>query len=189
MKRIILWILIILVVGLGLLLIFRKAIISEIVFGDFHPREPKTETKVTSDIGWWAYQDELQVDSFKTKIIESKLNLFNSESLISYTTTGFLTGKQGWKPVIKKVHMSQRFIREFNRKLHPYLDKDSFELPEALIEITPIVEVTEDKNYNGEKIAYKFTNELKVNSFHWGGNRLRIQCREKHDDIILQQRK
>ena len=189
MKRIIIWIFIILAIGFVLLLIFRKSIISEIAFGDFHPREPKNEIAVTSEIGWWAYQDELHVDSFTVKTIESKLNLFNSESLISYTAKGVLTGKKGWKPFIEKVHVSQRFIREFNRKFHPYLDKDMVNFPEALIEITPIVGVKEDKKYNGEKTLYKFTNELKLNSFHWGDNWLRIQCREKHEDIILQQRK
>jgi hypothetical protein len=189
MKRILIWIFIILAVGVVLLLIFRKSIISEIAFGDFHPREPKNEIAVTYEIGWWSSQDELRVDSFTVKTIESKLNLFNSESLISYTTKGFLTGEKGWKPYIEKVHMSQRFIREYNRQLHPYLDKDTVKLPEAIIEITPIVQVTEDKNYNGEKIPYKFTNELKLTSFHCGDNWLRIQCKEKYEDIILQQRK
>jgi hypothetical protein len=189
MKRIFIWIFIILAVGFVLLLIFRKSIISEIAFGDLHPREPKNEIAVTYEIGWWSYQDELRVDSFTVKTIESKLNLFNSESLISYTTKGILTGKKGWKPCIEKVHICQRFIREYNRKLHPYLDKDTVELPEALIEITPIVQVTEDKDYKGEKLSFKFTNELKINSFHWGNNWLRIQCGEKYEDIILRQRK
>ena len=85
--------------------------------------------------------------------------------------------------------MSQRFIREYNRKLHPYLDKDTVKLPEAIIETTPIVQVKEDKNYNGEKIPYEFTNELKLISFHMGANCLRIQCKEKYTDIILLQRK
>jgi len=189
MKRIFIWIFIILAVGFVLLLIFRKSIISEIVFGDFHPREPKIEIKVTYEIGSWYYQDELHVDSFIVKTIDSRLNLFNSESLISYTTKGILIGEKGWKPYIDKVHMSQRFIREYNRKLHPYLDKDTVKLPEAIIEITPIVQVKEDKNYNGEKIPYEFTNELKLISFHMGDNWLRMQCKEKYKDIILQQRK
>ena len=189
MKRILIWIFIILAVGVVLLLIFRKSIISEIAFGDFHPREPKNEIAVTYEIGCWSYQDELQVESFKVKTIKSELNIFNSESLISYTTKGILTGKKGWKPYIYKVHMSQRFIREYNRKLHPYLDKDTVKLPEAIIETTPIVQVKEDKNYNGEKIPYEFTNELKLISFHMGANWLRIQCKEKYTDIILVQRK
>lgn len=189
MKKTIFWITIFLLIILALLFIFRKSFISKLVFDDFHPRNPKNEIEVTYEIGWWSYQDELKIDSFQVQTIESKLNLFNSQSLISYTIKGKLIGKKGWKPSVKKIHISERFIRYFDRDLHPYLEKDTNNLPEAIIEITPIVGVKENDKYDGDTIQFNFTNELIVHSFHWGNNWIRFQTSEKYKDLILQQRK
>ena len=60
----------------------RKGILSN------EPRKPKIEIPVTYTISWWSYQNDLVIDSLKIKIIESKLNLFNSKSLISYSVYG-----------------------------------------------------------------------------------------------------
>ena len=153
------------------------------------PRNPELEISETSEIGWWAYQESLKVDTFKVKFVESKLNLFNSKSLIEYSVKGKLSYNGHWKPSIKNIHVSQRFLRRYNRELHPYLDSDTTKIPEAMIEITPVIEVTNDDNYNGEEIEFEFTNELKLESFHWGNNWIRFQCSDKSQDLILKQRK
>jgi hypothetical protein len=188
-KKIIIWLLCILALILFLFFVFRKSFISQIAFGDFHPREPKNEIEETYNIGWWSNQETMKVDTFTVEIIESKLNLFNSFSLIKYTVQGELEDKGKWKPYISKVHISQRFVRKYDQKRHSYLDRDTISTPEAIIEITPIIEEKENKRYKGEKIPFKFTNELKIMSFHWGDNKVRIQCCNFHKDIILQQRK
>ena len=188
-KKIIIWLLSILVLILILFFIFSKSIISQIAFGEFHPREPKNEIKETYNIGWWSYQETMQVEKFSVEIIESKLNLFNSTSLIRYTVQGELKQTGNWKLYVSAVHISERFIRRYNQKLHPYLDKDTVQAPEAIIEITPVIVEKEDKKFKGEKIPFKFTNELKIVSFHWGNNKVRIQCCDLQKDIILQQRK
>lgn len=54
------------------------------------PRKPKLEIPVTYNIGWWSDQKALIVDSLQIDILESKLNLFNSKSLISYKVGGQL---------------------------------------------------------------------------------------------------
>lgn len=188
-KKIIIWLLGIFVFILLLFFVFRKSIISQIALGDFHPREPKNEIEETYNLGWWSDQETMKVDTFTVEIIESKLSLFNSFSLIRYTVQGELKDKGNWKPYVSKVHISQRFVRKYNRKLHPYLDRDTISTPEAIIEITPIIQEKENRRYKGEKIPFKFTNELKIMSFHWGDNKVRIQCCDFHKDIILQQRK
>ena len=127
--------------------VFRDKLLSLLILGDLLPREPKNQIEVVTDIGWWAFQKELKIDNFTVKIVESKLNLFNNYSLISYTVKGKLKGNNNWKPYIGNVHISQRFIREYNRDLHPYLDKDTSKIPEAIIEITPIV-MTKGEFYN-----------------------------------------
>ena len=77
----------------------------------------------------------------------------------------------------------------YNRESHPYLDKDTCQIPEAIIEITPIVDVKEIQSYNGESIPFELKNKLKIQSFHWGKNWLRIKCINLKTDIILHQRK
>lgn len=167
--------------------IFRERLVEAILLKDLYPRNPKNQIETTYNIGWWSHQDDLQIDSLSIKIIESKLCLFNSYSLISYTIKGEIKGDNNWKPFIDKIHLSERFTRNYNRELHPYLDNDSCKLPEAIFEITPIVEEKENRNYNGEKISFEFTNELKIESFHWGNNSIRFQCADLSKDIILKQ--
>jgi len=144
------------------------------------PRNPKIEIMETHSIGWWSNQEALTVDTFEVEIIESKLNLFNSKSLISYRLKGNLTYKKGWRPFIKEIHISERFLTHSN---------DSIDYPDAIIEITPIIGAKDDESYNGEKIDFDVTNEKIINSFHWGNNRLRFKCLEKINDIVLAQRK
>jgi hypothetical protein len=172
-----------------LLVIFNEKLASAFLFKDVRPREPKNEIEVTYNIGWWAYQESMKIDSFTVEILDSKLNLFNSNSLISYTIRGELSNRVKWKPHVKNIHLSERFIRYYNRELHPYLDHDTCKIHEAIIEITPIIDVKEDKSYNGEIIPFEITNELKIQSAHWGNNWIRFQCGNKHKDIILSQRK
>ncbi|AXT59294.1 hypothetical protein D1816_02670 [Aquimarina sp. AD10] len=144
------------------------------------PRNPKIEITETHSIGWWSKQEALNVNTFEVKIIDSKLNLFNSKSLISYRIKGSLAYKKGWRPFIKEIHLSERFLPQLN---------DSTENLDAIIEITPIIGADDDESYNGEKIEFDITNEKKMNSFHWGSNRIRFKCLENIDDIMLSQRK
>jgi len=186
-KKIVFGILIVLMSLLITGLFYSDRIISSFLFADLYPREPKNQIEVVNDIGWWANQKELRIVDFSVKVIESKLNLFNAFSLISYTIKGELKGNNNWRPFIGNVHASERFIRIYNRELHPYLDKDTAKIPEAMIEITPVVRTKEDKNYKGESVMFQFTNELKLESFHFGNNWIRFQCDSLERDLILQQ--
>jgi len=186
-RKILVWIGIVILIIIGALYFVLQSYFSDILFAE--PRKPKIEVKETYQIGWWAYQESLKIDSFKVEIIESKLNLFNSKSLIKYTVKGKISNNGHWKPMIKSVHVSQRFLRRYNKELHPYLEKDTARIPEAIIEITPVVKVTKDESYNGEEIEFEFTNETKLESFHWGNNWVRFQCDDIWQDLILKQLK
>jgi len=186
-NKILIWIGIIFLLLIGAYYLVLPRIIGNILFVE--PRDPKLEISETNEIGWWSYQESIKVDSFQVKFVESKLNLFNSKSLIEYTVKGKLSNDIHWRPSIKKIHISQRFLRRYDRDLHPYLDSDTTKIPEAIIEITPVIKVTNDDNYNGEEIEFEFTNELKLESFHWGNNWVRFQCTDKQQDLILKQRK
>jgi hypothetical protein len=188
-KKVFIWISLTILTIVILTFVFRERLVEAFLFKDLNPREPKNQIETTYNLGWWANQDNMRIDSFSVEIIESRLNLFNSYSLIKYTIKGELKGKNNWKPFVDKIHLSERFIRIYNRELHPYLDKDTCQIPEAIIEITPVIDTKEDDNYKGETIPFKFTNELKLESFHWGNNWLRFQCENMQKDIILQQTK
>jgi len=186
-NKILIWIGIILLLLIGAYYLILPRVLGNILSAE--PRSPKLEISETNEIGWWAYQKSLKVDSFSVEFVESKLNLFNSKSLIKYTVKGKLANDGQWKPSIKNIHISQRFIRQYDKELHPYLDSDTTNIPEAIIEITPVIEVTNDENYRGEIIEFEFTNELKLESFHWGNSWVRFQCADKWKDLILKQRK
>ena len=148
----------------------RKGILSN------EPRKPKIEVPITYNIGWWSYQNDLTIDSLKLEIIESKLNLFNSKSLISYSAYGkmkFATGH--WEPKIESIHLSE------------IIEKDS--LKNRIIEITPIISVSETDNQKGGFKKFNFKNEQTIISNSWGNNKIKFICGNKKQSIKLQQSK
>ena len=149
----------------------RKGILSN------EPRKPKIEIPITYNVSWWSYQEDLTIEDLKVDIVESKLNLFNSKSLISYKIKGEIKYDGHWKPYIKEVHISER------------INKDSFQNINRIIELTPIVKVENDENANGGIKKFEFKNEHMITSGNWGLNRIKVICGNKEVIIELQQRK
>lgn len=163
----------IVIVAIGLFLYWDKLISTLLYSG---PPEPKNQTEITYNIGWWSYQDGLTINKFEITIVDSHLNLFNSRSLISYTIEGKMTNKKNWEPYLKKIHVSERFESDSTMRI-------------GIIEITPIIGVKERDDYNGEQIDFKTTNELLIESFHWGNNKLVFKCGEFQKELELKQSK
>jgi hypothetical protein len=136
------------------------------------PRKPVFEIPVTYNIGWWSDQKALKVDSLKIDIVESKLNLFTSKSLISYKVIGHLKNKGYF---IKEVHISERI------NLDTTLNYD------RIIEITPVIKDCETTKVNGGTEKFEFKNEHLINSNHWGINRIKFICGQKEQTIELHQ--
>jgi len=149
----------------------RKGILSN------EPRNPKIEIPVTYNISWWSYQEDLVIENLKVNIVESKLNLFNSKSLISYTIKGKIKYDGHWKPDIKGIHISEQ------------INKDSTQNINQIIELTPIVKVENDKSANGGIEEFEFKNEHMITSGNWGLNRIKVICGNKETIIELHQRK
>lgn len=163
---------------------------------DTRVREPKVETPITYNIGWWAYQEALLVDSFSVKTVESKLSLFNSFSLIEYNLKGQLVVKtNGFKPFVEKIHISERLV------LNDTIYNDTLKLvkgdrvigsiefsPQAIIEITPIIDVKKSKFVKvGDIVQFDITNEHKIQSLDWGYNYYLIKCDTVEIPLVLQQ--
>ena len=143
-----------------------------------HPRKPKSEIPVTNSIGWWINQKELIIEAFEVRIIESRLNLFNQESLISYSVKGRI-GYEGYsRPFIKEVHLSER-----------PLQMDSIVMEEIEIQITPIIDVIKVKEQMAGSIQFELKNEHIVKSMHWGQNRIRFTCGKFTKTLVLTQSK
>jgi len=141
------------------------------------PRRPKKQIETTYEIGWWAHQGDLSVANFSVDIDDSRLNLFNNKSLLSYTIDGTLTGARNWKPALNKIHLSERYLN---------FGTDS---AQGFIEITPVITVKENKQYNGEAIPFHVTNELIIESHSWGKNKFIFKCADYETNIELIQRK
>lgn len=141
------------------------------------PRKAKKQLETTYEIGWWAYQEKLDVTGFTVNVIDSHLNLANNKSLLSYTIDGTLKGSKNWKPYLEHIHLSER-----------YVDFGS-DTTKGIIEITPVIQVKENNSYNGEPIPFRITNELILESRGWGPNNLLFTCANHEKNIELMQRK
>jgi hypothetical protein len=74
----------ILIFIMGISFFFRKKILG------FGSPKPKSDVKIVYKIAWWAYQKCLTVDKLETKVLNNKLNLFNSRALVEYSISGNL---------------------------------------------------------------------------------------------------
>ena len=149
----------------------RKGILST------EPRRRKLEIPVIYNIGWWSDQKALTVDRLTIDIVESKLNLFNSKSLIAYKVSGHLTYEGQWQPVIKEIHISER------------INLDTTVQCDRIIEITPVIKDKSNDKVNGGTDQFEFKNEHTITSNHWGINRIKFICGQKQQIIELRQSK
>jgi hypothetical protein len=156
--------------------IFSDQILAKLLIGG-RPRSPKNEIETTFYIGWWAHQGGLDIENLEIEVIDSRLNLFNAKSLISYMISGTISGSKNWEPYVHKIHVSERF---------PKTDSTA---NVGLIELTPLIKVKENHNYVDDKIPFKITNEMIVESFHWGNNTVLFRCGKLEKRIVLKQRK
>lgn len=141
------------------------------------PRAPKRTIPITYSIGWWTNQSALCVTSLQIALVESKLNLFNTKSLIAYTVSGELTNQTHWKAQVVKVHLSER------------INHDSSLNYDSIIEITPIIAGKEDKTVQAGVTSFAFKNEHQITSMHWGINRIKLVCGTMEQIVELNQKK
>lgn len=139
------------------------------------PRKPKLAVPITYNVGWWPYQDTISIDHFTITILDSRLNLFNSKSLIAYSMKGFLKHSSENQPFVRSIHIAERMIHENDVK--------------AIIELTPIIKIKSSKNYKGDFIPFEITNEHLVQSMHWGPNSIIFKCGAFTKEVTLQQGK
>ena len=164
----------------------------------FNTRQVRTEVPVTYKVGWWSDQKAMSITDLKVTIVESKLSMFNSHSIISYEIQGKLSlPRDTWQPYIEEVHISERNV-QLSSEGHIATDKSiskTKELwgasnPQVIIEITPIVDTKKNNSYNaGDVIDFSFKNEHKIQSLGWGKSHYVIKCGDFQKVIVLDQNK
>lgn len=140
-------------------------------------RSPKSDVPFTYRFGWGDYQEKLEINNMEVNIIDSRLSLFNTKSLIQIIITGHMKNRENRKPYIKKAHISENLI------------KSSSISSEREIKITPILKTKQDKFYKGELLPFCITQELIIHSMNWGENLLHIHCGNIKKTPLLSQMK
>jgi len=108
----------------------------------------------------------LFIDSLNIEIIECKLNLINSKSIISYKISGQLYYEGYCQPQIKEVHISECLNIDTTFEYH------------RIIEITPIIEVIRDEEGNGDSFKFELTNEHSQNT--WSRKSTQLEFMQKN---------
>ena len=144
-----------------------------------HVRAPKSDVRFVHSIGWWSYQKDLKINDFRVAILDSRLNLLNSKTLVQIEISGEMKGQGGWHPFIGEVHLSEKVLRQGN-----------FITPsEAEIVVTPIVDVKKDKSYREGSIPFSIKQEIILNSMAWGKNTFTIMCGDMKQSVSVTQDK
>jgi len=134
---------------------------------------------VTYRVGWWPYQDALVVTGFHVEITDQSLGLLKTEASVRVHITGTVTDAKGqWKPAVRQVHVSERFVPSANA-----MDRV------ARVELTPIVDEDEDSSYKGTAIPFDITFDYKLHTFRWGTNQFTFVLLGKEQHVELQQSK
>ena len=135
---------------------------------------PKSDAEFTSQIGWWPYQKNLQIDAVSTKVVHSELNLFNSKSLMEFRIKGTMKSSNGWRPVIEEVHIAERIIKGGN-----------FNDPVGEIRLEPIINVIKDKSYHGETITFDINQQAIISTMGWGKNTYKVICGNHNSELVV----
>ncbi len=102
------------------------------------PKIPRLKSDVPIEyrIGWWAYQEAVKLDELDSNIVFGNLSLFNSTSIVEFKLKGTLIYKNSWRPYIKSVHITERWV------------STSKQYRVGNIFITPIIAVKNDDTYS-----------------------------------------
>jgi hypothetical protein len=138
---------------------------------------PHSDVLITSDIGWWANQEGLNISDFSAQAIDPRLGLFSSRFLMRYRMKGTVKSQKGWRPKVKEAQITERVVSRSN----------NWSTSVADFLIVPVVGVEQDKTYFGEQIPFDLKLEQIIHTMGWGLNRYEIKCGEKTASVIVEQ--
>ena len=142
-----------------------------------HVQKPQSDVPVIADIGSWPYQKDLRIDDLTVTVVDAPLNLFNNKALVRFKLKGRIAYRNGWRPFIIEVQLSQRLAGAPTTR--PYGD----------FALMPVVGVKQDERYAGEDIEFDVKVEHLIESLDWGSNRYVVVAGDKQAEFTLHQRK
>lgn len=118
------------------------------------------------------------ITALDVEVIDSRLNLFNSKSLVSVRIKGTMSYQKGWKPYVKYIHIAELLGNGQNDTGHS-----------ADVILTPFVSCEEDEKYRGEAVDFSLSQEILLYSMNWGKNLYTVRCGEITKSVELHQQK
>jgi hypothetical protein len=138
-----------------------------------------TEATITYQVDAWPYQSGLVVKNMRVEVGTPHLNLLNHSATATIRISGTASLKGGgWRPEVLRAHVSERLVPTAT-------DPNRF----VEIEVTPIVDVTEDTSYNGMDLPYALSFDYTLHTYDWGINHFRVVVLGKEQRFDLQQSK
>jgi hypothetical protein len=130
-------------------------------------------------VGWRASQDDLRITNISVSATDHSLNMMNSRTTATVQIEGTLhEDRIGWKPVIKELQVSQRVVPAQSPTEHA-----------VEVELTPVVELVEDKSYTPRTSAFAVRSRLHLEMIGWGYNQFTFRADSLTKSVTLAQRK
>ncbi|MBN2580717.1 MAG: hypothetical protein JXB10_17155 [Pirellulales bacterium] len=124
---------------------------------------PSRRPPVVGKIGWWNYQDWLEIDDFQVQVVNANLGALNAKSSVRLHISGtFRRPENAASASIKEVYVSERFLGP-NREAVDLL-------------IIPVVEVRSEKIASRRSDSFRLAIDYELNSYKWGENRYVFRC-------------
>lgn len=121
----------------------------------------------------------ITVESLRAKVIFGYLNLLNHTSIIQYQLIGKVSGVPGKRPSIKAVQFGLKQRYDYKKPFVIIGD----------IQLTPIIEESADKTYEGSPIPYDIKIGHYFKSLDWGANEFYVQAFNAKSSFKLMQMK
>ncbi len=169
MEYIWLLLLVLFIIATVVALILRKSIL--LIFY----KTPKAKTQIPAyyQLDYLSRDLDIVITNFQVEVVESKLNLHNNESILSYTIS--VKSKDGLTNIhVTNVYLSDRIEIDNDGKRY------------RIFSIFPNCILGSD---SATQPNFTFTNQVKIKSTNWGQNKIQFTCSEFRQEVVLQQMK
>lgn len=139
--------------------------------------KPTSDVPIEYKIKELSYNEALDVTELKASFVFDRINILSFKAVVQYEIKGTFAYKKGWRPYIRAVHISERW------KTLP----KNFEQKIGDIVLTPIVSVSEDKTYEGERLDFTVKIQDYLYSGGWGETLYIVRSQDKKSEITLNQ--
>jgi hypothetical protein len=132
---------------------------------------------VVHHVGFWPYQKGLRITEFTVEVVK-KQDFFHDTAEVRFHIAGTIT--LCWLPHIKEVHVSERFVEAV---------KDQIAQPVVQIDITPVVDIKEDRTKDTRSVPFRVAIDYVLHSYQWEQNYYSFKCGGIERELIQRRHK